>query len=293
LSTIYDGKSMQLDGPEDAGFRPGTGQVSDEQPVIHAPCLSLLALLGTDHLSTLMRASETGRGSLQQLLLAIGDERTILEQEPQDLSPPPWVAERLRQIRRVPVAGQGADLTLADLFSNVSADMRPQQTVVSFAVSLTPVYAALDTLSSDRRVRSLLLAARGQVRRVAAGLAVWANPASPVVTAEVLDWAGAYVRDRVREVIEQFALFHGDEGKPAVYDQVMKLLIDAGSNGIAKRDLHTTCWAYRNLPSKARGELLEQMLGDESIFEVSHLNPQTSRKNKVLVAAKFVAKREE
>jgi len=288
LASVYDGKSIQLDGPEDAGFRPGTGQVNDEQPVIHAPCLSLLALVGTDHLATLMRQSETGRGALQQLLLAIGDERSVIERDPEDIPAPAWICDKLRGIRRVARPGGAADLTLADLFSNIAADMHPQQTVVPFLSPLEPVYAALDAVSADRGVRSLLLAARAQVRRVAAGLAVWANPDRPAVTAEILHWSGAYVRDRVSDVVDRFATLNTDDGKPSIYEQVLTKILDCRSSGLARRDVHKYCRAFRSLSADKRADLLQQMLDDETLFELDLYNQKTKRTSKRLVAEKYV-----
>jgi hypothetical protein len=286
ISGIYDGKTIQLEGPEDAGLRAGSGQVSDEQPVIYAPCLSILALIGTDQLATLFRQSETGRGALQQMLLAIGDERTAIEQDPQDLPPPGWLASYLRQLRRAPSTEPGADLNLADIFGSLSG-LAPQQTVVQFSVSPGDVYAELDAISSERRVRSLLLAARGIARRIAGGLAAWANPAGPVVTADIMDWAGAYVVDRMRETVEQFEILNSTDGKSSVYDQVLAKITESRSEGLREGDLAAVSWLFRNLSGKQRGELIETMMQDRMIVEVT-VKPKTGRPSKRLVATRFV-----
>ena len=287
VSSLYDGKNVQLDGPEDAGLRAGSGQVVDEQPVIFSPCLSVLALIGTDQLATLMRSSETGRGALQQMLFALADERLVVEQDPQQTEPPVWLPEYLRRLRRAPHPEQGVDLNLADIFSGLSS-LLPQQLVIPFESPLQPIYAALDDVSSDRRVRSMLLSARGIVRRIAAVLAAWHDPDHPRVTSPILEWTGAYVVDRMRETIEQFEILHSTDGRSSVYDQVLAAVTKARGAGISNRDLCRECWGYRGLSGEKRGELVALMLDDEAIVEVSTFNPQTKRKSTVFVAKKFV-----
>lgn len=289
ITSIYDGKPIQLDGPEDAGLRPGSGQVSDEQPVIYAPCLSVLALIGDDQLASLMRQSETGRGALQQMLIAIGDERAATVKDPQDVPPPPWLANYLRRLRRVPGAMTGADLSLSDIFSAASG-LPPMQTTVPFAAPLDPVYRMLDALSDDRRSRSLLLAGRGIVRRIAAALAAWESPDNPVVSQGILDWAGAYVAERLRETVERFSFLHGDDGRLSVYDHVLAYVLDAGTEGIQPGNLPARCKPFRNLSGEKRGELINQMLKDEVVVEISARTQGRGRPSRRLVAAKFVKK---
>lgn len=286
IASLYDGKTVQLDGPEDAGLRAGSAQVSDEQPCIYSPCLSILALIGTDQLATLFRQSETGRGALQQMLIGIGDERTAIEQDPQDLPPPSWLPAYLSHLRRAPMAESGADLNLSDIFGSI-AGLHANQDVVRFDCSLSGAYAALDELSTDRRVRSLILASRAIVRRIAACLAAWETPAAPVVTPQIMDWTGAYVVDRMRETVAQFEVLHSSDGKSSVYDTVLARVTETGTKGISSRDLCRECWAYRNLSGDKRGELIELMLADQAITELS-VTGKTGRKSKVFVASRFV-----
>jgi hypothetical protein len=286
MSSLHDGKSIQLDGPEEAGLRAGAGQVVDEQPVIYAPSLSVLALIGLDQLATLMRQSETGRGALQQMLFTVGDERTLIEREPTNAPPPVWLPNHMRQVRRVPHPELGTDLSLADIFNNC-VTVAPSPAVVPFQAPLQPVYSQLDAISNDRRVRSLLLAARGTVRRIAAALAAWGSPDAPVVTAKILDWTGEYVCARMRETVEQFEILHSTDGRSSVYDQVLAVVTQAKTKGVSNRDLCRECWAFRGLSGEKRGELIGLMLADRAIAEVSVMNPKTKRNSKVFVAARF------
>lgn len=280
LAAVYDGRPVQIDTPEDAGLK--TSAVGDGQPVIESPALSMFALVGLDHLATLLRASEIGRGALEQMLIALGDEDAAEARDPVLTPIPAWIPSHLQAIRRVSAAG--IQLDLESIFQG-NAEMPPKLTRVEMPHALD--YGAIDAVSQDRRVRPLLLAARGTLRRIAAALAVWRDPASPVVTAEIMQWSTEYVRARMGALVEQFAIFHGDDGKPSAYDAVLARVTEAKAAGLPKRDLISGCKAYRNMDSEKRGKLLTQMLDDEMIFEVE-VRPKRGRPAKRYVAAKFV-----
>jgi hypothetical protein len=133
----------------------------------------------------------------------------------------------------------------------------------------------------------LLLAARGTVRRIAAGLAAWGAPDAPVVTADILDWTCSYVCDRMAETIEQFEILHSNDGRSSVYDQVLSTISKTKTSGISNRDLCRECWGFRGLSGEKRGEILGLMLADHAIVEVSVTNQKTKRKSKVFVASRF------
>lgn len=287
LAAVYDGHSIQLDGPEDAGFRPGSAQVQDEQPIIMAPSLSMFGLVGDDHLATLMRASELGRGALEQLLLVLADPDSAVVHDPMQLDPPAFLVTKLRTIRHVPDPN-GLDLTLATIFGDLAGEMLPNQITVAFTATLDAIYSELAQVSTDRRVRPLLLAARGMVRRISGSLAVWENPQAPVADARLIEWAGGYVIDRMRDLVDRFALLHGDDGRPTAYDQVLMKVTEAKDQGVPRRDLVSGCRAYRNLSNDKREELLQQMLGDETVFEVEIKGDGKGRPRKRLVSAKYI-----
>lgn len=285
LAACYDGKPIQLDGPEEAGIR--RTECKDDQPVIQAPALSLFALVGHDHLATLLRASELGRGALEQLLLAIGDDDAATVREPDPTPPPTWVADHLRDIRGLK-AIDGLHHSLVDIF-NGNAETLPTPAVVPFQANLAAAYADLDAVSTERRVRPLLLAARGILRRIAAGLAVWRHPGAPVVDATLLDWTLAYVHGRMLAMVEQFEILHGSDGKASVYDAVLTKILEEKQAGLARGALPACVRGYRNLANDKRTELVEQMLTDGVIFEVALKTAGgAGRPQKRLVAAKYV-----
>jgi len=285
LSALYDGSTIQLDGPEDAGIRPS--EVADEQPVIFHPSLSLFALIGRDHLVTLLRASELGRGALEQILLALPEEDPIETRDHVPSAAPPWLCSHLQLLRRVPA--NGAQLDLGTIFQG-NAGTQPGLTEVIFDAPMEWAYSEIDGVSSDRRVRPVILAAKGILRRLCAVLAAWEDPEAPRVSRNVLSWSTAYVCDRLSLLVEQFDILHGDDGKPSVYDAVLLRILDARHVGLARRDLISGCKPFRNLDSDKRGKLILQMLEDETIAEVEIKPDGKGRPGKRLVHTKFIKK---
>ena len=283
LSSIYDGATIQLDGPEDAGIRQS--EVADDQPVIFNPSLSLFALVGKDHLVTLLRASELGRGALEQILFAIPDEAPLETGDPVPSDAPPWLCAHLKRLRKVPT--NGAQLDLGTIFQG-NAGTQPALAEVIFDAPMEWAYSEIDGVSGDRRVRPVILAAKGILRRLCAVLAAWGDPEAPRVSQDVLHWSTAYVCDRLSLLVEQFDILHGDDGKPSVYDAVLLRILDARHVGLARRDLISGCKPFRNLDSDKRGKLILQMLEDEVIAEVDAVHEGPGRPGKRLVHAKFV-----
>jgi hypothetical protein len=96
---------------------------------------------------------------------------------------------------------------------------------------------------------------------------------------------------RMAALVEQFETLHGDDGRITPYDAVLAKVTESKSSGVAKRDLISGCKPFRNLSGDKRGELIEQMLADEMIFEVETKQAR-GRPGKRFVAARFVRKTE-
>jgi hypothetical protein len=245
--------------------------------------VSLFALVGNDHLVTLLRSSELGRGALEQMLLVIADENDAKTRDPVDSAAPSWLCAHLRTVRGVT---ESLDLDLASIFQG-NALLPPTPIVVPCCADMGKVYQDLDAVSQERALRPVLLAARGIVRRIAACLAAWRDPVTPQVDQPILHWAGQYVAARLREMVEQYEVLHGDDGKSSVYDHVLARIREAGPGGLAKRDLTSSCKPFRNLEGDKRGKLIEQMLEDELVKEVETSNAR-GPKGKRLVHVKFI-----
>lgn len=282
LAQIHGGQDLALDHIDEAGIKATA--LGDQQPIFYSPSVTLLALIGQDQLVTLLRTSELGRGALEQMLLAIADGDDVVGQEPTLQPIPPILSTHLCTLRGVPQQPPGIDLDPEQLFSG-NAGLQPNLITVQFPSDMSPYYAPLD-LSQDRALRPVLTAARGHVRRIAAALAAWQNPNNPVADGAICSFAARYVSSRIAELLEQYEVLHGDDGKLSIYDQVLTKVIEAKQQGIPRRALTQGCWAFRNLSSENRGKLLELMLSDESIYEIEVKNG--NRTGKRLVAAKFI-----
>jgi prophage antirepressor-like protein len=77
---------------------------------------------------------------------------------------------------------------------------------------------------------------------------------------------------------------------PSIYDQVLMRVTAAKGQGLAVRDLISSCWAFRNLSSEDRTKLITQMIQDQAIVEIATTN-KTGPKGKRLVAAKLVVRK--
>lgn len=282
LAQVHGGHDLALDHIEEAGLKATA--IGDQQPIFYSPSVTLLALIGQDQLVTLLRTSELGRGALEQMLLAIADGDDISEQEPDPQPLPTALATHICRLRGVPQQPQGIDLDPEQLFSG-NAGLQPSLITVQFPADMTPYYAPLHQ-SQDKALRPVMTAARGHVRRIAAALAAWQNPAQPVADDAICSFASRYVGSRIAELVEQYEVLHGDDGKLSIYDQVLTKVIETKQQGISRRDLARVSWAFRNLSSENRGKLLELMLADESLYEIEVKSK--TRTAKRLVAAKFV-----
>ena len=282
LAQIHGGQDLALDHIDEAGIKATA--LGDQQPIFYSPSVTLLALIGQDQLVTLLRTSELGRGALEQMLLAIADGDDVVGKEPVLQPIPPILGTHLCTLRGVPQQPPGIDLDPEQLFSG-NAGLQPNLITVKFPSDMSPYYAPLN-LSQDRALRPVLTAARGHVRRIAAALAAWQNPSQPVADDAICSFAARYVSSRIAELLEQYEVLHGDDGKLSIYDQVLTKILEAKQQGISRRDVSRVCWAFRNLSSENRGKLLELMLSDESIYEIDVKSK--TRTGKRLVAAKFI-----
>ena len=77
-------------------------------------------------------------------------------------------------------------------------------------------------------------------------------------------------------------------GRSDLHSAVLSAIDNAGATGFALRDLSRNIWAFRNLAQESRNALIQQLVQDGHVVEVTTTNPKTKRKSKVLVAKRFV-----
>lgn len=282
LSQIYFGRNLALDAPEEFGLKS-----EDQQSVIVSPTVSILGLVGWDHLITVLRASEIGRGATEQMLFALGHPEIGIPQDPHPTATPDWLNVKVRQIRGLPAVGE---IDTKTIFQN-NPGLNHVPIKVRFTEALEPHYQRLDAITSNPKVKSVLLAARGTLRRMAAIIAVWRDHRSPVVDQIILDWASNYVVARLTDLMEQFEILHSEEEKRSAYDYVLARITEARGEGMSTRELIHSCKSYRNLDKEQREKLVSLMIADGIIVEVE-TKGKNGQKGRRLFADKFVSKKQ-
>lgn len=281
LTSLYAMPAMHIDNPAEAGLKPGA---LDDQMVVYHPALTLLALMSGDQLAPMMRRGELGKGSLGQMLAVMVEQDEVVERKPDAGSVPKWLVDHVNAVRRLP-ARQGGDWSTQEIFGS-SPGLRPQMVRVRARVDLEEAFSSLDSIGRDHGARSFVLGAKRTARRIAVGMAAWADPSMPEITTDIAAWAASYTHRHASAWLDRFSTLSSDEGRVSVMQQVLEIIGRAKAAGIAKRDLLSGCWAFRNLTREKREELIGTLLADEAVYQI---DTKTGR-GKLIVAARYARK---
>lgn len=277
VSDVHEARAIFLDSAADAGVKN-----SDDQPIIYAPALSILALMSHDQLEAIGRKGEWGRGSLEQMLTAIVSEESGETHQPiGELKTPDWLALHLCAVRRV----EGETGNLGAVAAS-NGQLQPQPVTVQWQCGSDAHERFLvETVGQeDRRLLPLAYGGIKTLRRLAVAMAAWQDPQAPVITRAIVDWLGEYVHRHLIRFMDRLQIVGSDDGRMSGYQKVVEAVVDAGSRGISFRDITRSVWTFRNLSAEKRTELIEQLLADKEIVEVE----TGGRRKRVFVAARFV-----
>ena len=257
MAELYDAADVALDLHE-LGIKGFDGA---DQNVLRSPTFNLLALLSQEQMASVVKASELGRGALEQMQVVVLDEDRLVLNDPDQLQTGPLDPALLAMIRRL----RGVD-TQGPLAITQGFEM-PSFVQVRWGADMATVYPALTALAegATRAARPLLIAARANIRRVATVLAMWANPDAPIITPDILAWVAKREVARLSTFLAQFDLLQSDDGKASTYQKVLAAISEEKHHGINARDLQRNCWAFRSLDQKNREELLERLRDDDEI----------------------------
>ncbi len=265
LSDLYESDSVPLGNPADYGIKSDSKQV-----VIHAPALNWLAMLPDEQANELLCVSELSRGALNQYVFSYADPSQSIASEPQDIDWPPGIIERLQRV---------ADQAIVSEFDGLvnHAEEPPNITRVRFETPPDAAYAEMMALSNHPLARNILLSARDQMRRIAAVLAVWVNPQTPVVTQELLDFAKRVELTSCREVLSRLKLMYSEDGKTSAAQKIMATIHRAGVAGITHQNLVRFCRSYKNLGKDERAKLMMQLIDDGDVAVLPNVNLKGER----------------
>ena len=134
--------------------------------------------------------------------------------------------------------------------------------------------------------RPLSWGARATMRRLCVAMAAFCDPAAPLVRPDMLAWCERLVRECLDVTLTEVAMLAGDDDdRPDAGDKLMAFLVRAGSDGVAMRDLHKLCWAYKRLSTDDRAKLLGRL------YEADDITDMATPRGKRIVARQFVVER--
>lgn len=251
-------------------------------PTLYKPALTMLASIAEAQMRVAFKRNEFGRGALDCMLFvpALNVDDWADRPVAVGIELPATVRARMLEIRGIPV-------DIAEM---------PEPKVDSILIRPTPLIVrfACDLASAERRwiergrklpppLRPLAWGYRTTMRRACVAMAAFADPAQPLVTQDMLDWADRLVSQCLDITLSEVALLGGDDDdKPDAGSKLLESLVRAGPEGMAQRDLPKYCWAYKRLGVEDRKEILGRLLADD---EITDLN---TPRGKRYVARQFV-----
>ena len=280
---VYAGQTIALDNWAELGLKPERAQAN--LPTLYRPSMTLLATVAQQQMASLFKRSEFARGALDAMLLVPTIDGDWVDRPAGRAPELPVAALELMRTLRGYEPGQTEPAM--DQLMNSMALQEPSPIVVRFVADIQSVErlwierAARLPLSA----RALALGARRTLRRLCTAMAAWANPREPIVTQGILAWCNAFVSECLQVALEEFELLGtDDDDKPDAYQALLDAVTRAGAGGVAKRDLHKICKAYRRLGTEERGKQLDSMVVDRVLYTI----PTLSGRGLNYVASRYV-----
>jgi hypothetical protein len=265
---VHSSKDIALDNWAEIGLKKPDNQTS-HMPTLYRPALTLLAAIAEPQLRATFKRAEFGRGALDCMLFVPAldmsgwADRSVAAQT----SLPPAVVARLREMRGLPP--DSAELPEPEVDSVL---IRPTPITVRFACDLAGAEARW--IEHGRKLpanlRPLSWGARATMRRLCVAMAAFCDPAVPLVRPEILAWCERLVRECLDITLAEVTLMgEDDDARPDAGTKLLEALTRAGPDGIAQRDLHKQCWAYKKLSTEDRLEVLGRLLADDEITDMN------------------------
>ncbi len=274
LSGCFDNESIAIDNPMEYQIK----DAPRDGCTIYMPCVSLLALLSEDQASLMLSTNEIGRGSLGQFLFVYADPDLTQLSEPTPVIWPDWLKAHVLRIRN------GGPILETTALMPDHPEQMPDVRRVVFTAKPDAYYDQLMAISDNRLVRSLLISSRSLLKRVAALLAIWRCPETPVVIADDLDYAFRYVKVSVELTIDHLKLLSSEDGKLSISQKVMAVIDRAGVDGITESRLRDYCRPYKSLSHEDRGLMIETLEGDGDVVS----KKTTNNRGSILISTKFI-----
>jgi len=262
LSDLHGRTFLQIDSAEEFGL---TKLVSDDQPIIRQPALSMLALMSHEAIDLLAKTSEIGRGASEQMLLVHCDANDWREAIPLPSAAPTVLLNLVRKVRNLDAKAENElDTDLSRLF-DTCAELEPHVINVPMTGDYAEWDAAIEQLSGARSMRPLLHGAKVNLRRLCVALAAWDSHDAPVITPAIRDWCGQWIIKSLRHYLETMDVMLND-GTIDLSQRVLSAILEAGPVGINMRALRQAVRKFGRQPEEERSKLIQQLLDDGDIL---------------------------
>ena len=280
MSEVHASHFISLDSAAEIGLPAGQ---NDEPLVIHEPSPTSLLLSTHAQMGVLMQREQISRGLLAWQLPVIAKSKDAREGVPSRAALPGPLRDHMRAVRRLP-SGE-AKLSLQDIFG-AQPGLQPRVTQVRYECSFEEHAQAIRGLSNNMHHKVVLMGAVNTAKRIVNCLAPWRDPAAPVATRDIMDWATGYVMQLMRHWLDEYDTLGNEDGMVDVVQQVIKTVADRKTEGMRRGKLHCYCRAYKKLDKDKREKVLAMALEDGDLIEYT---PPGTRA-KVLVHHKFATR---
>jgi hypothetical protein len=266
---IYNGSTITLDNWAEIGIKQPPG--APAQPVLHTPCVTLLAVIADAQMAHAFRRSELSRGALDSMIFVPAMHQDDWHDRPGGtIEAIPDAVRTVLRAARAFDPGQ-TEQTQAQVFSSI-ASIAPSPVVVHFACDVQGAERALLARFPRRAhfVRTMVDGARRNLRRVSATIAALARPSAPVVTEEILSWSLAFIGNSLEITLDWYEAMGNDDEKPDAYATIVNYILRQQTDGATERDLVRYVRAYRSITDRdKREQLLASLIEDEMIVAVA------------------------
>lgn len=257
ISDAYAADAIYIDQEVDPQSLRNT-----EDCTIYQPALSILSIISDNQLGAVTKRSEIGRGAVEQMFCVCCPEPE--PQEFQSIKTLPQTAISVIKQLREP-RGRGN-------LAAVVAGLQPTK-----ATEVTFPHEVLEALAeADKQIRELVkknryltpigMGAQQTLRRLLVALSAWNNPINPAASVDLVQWLSGYIFDHLAIFIERIETA-SEDGKADVYERVLEIVQESGSEGITQREIVRRCRPFRGLTEEQRLELIARMTLDGLIFE--------------------------
>ncbi|GGA05765.1 DUF3987 domain-containing protein [Dyella caseinilytica] len=260
-----------------------------EQRIVRKPALSLLGMATPGQFYGALNVSAIEGGFLNRLIIAEATGPRTLPRKADKLEIPASVLAWCKMARS---ERGGGNLATMD-----TASMEPATTVVEFtrdAEALLLAYAEKiihdqNTLEKESEALAEMVS-RSQEKAMRLGviLACSVNIERPVITADVIRWAIAYVQWTTEKTIDAVQRHMTTSPFGELYKTILALFEGTDDRGLTDREIAQRSRTWRGTDPNTRERLLKAMRADGHI-DLVETTGRTGQKRKAWTIAKYVS----